>query len=214
MPKEEIYLEPSEKNFEEIRRQIQLDVAREAKEIIEQAKKEADEIIKKTNREIEKRKQEASIELDRQTAIIKQKILSGINLEKKKISLGEKNKLIEEIFSQIKLEAEVFRRSAEYSDFLKKTVAEAVKIIDSASLDVLYSPLDEKIVSAEFQKETVDFYRSKTGEDISLSFVKGDFKDIGFIIQSKDGKVIFENTFLARLRRAYDDIYMELLRKL
>ena len=214
MHKKEIFLAPNKENSEEIRKQIQLDVSCEVKTISARAKEEADLILKNAQDEAERKKQEASLELDKQIKTIKEKILSGINLEKKRINLGEKNKLIEEIFVQIKLQAEVFRSSGEYRDFLKKAAVEAVKVIDSLSLDILYSAYDAKLINEEFQEEVRDFCRSKTGKNISLAFVKNDFKDIGFIVQSKDGKIIFDNTFLARLRRAYDDMYMDLLRKL
>ncbi|MFA5271725.1 MAG: V-type ATP synthase subunit E [Candidatus Omnitrophota bacterium] len=214
MPKKETYLESNSENAEEIRKVIHSEVTHETKEILEKAQKEAAEISKNAHNEAEKEKYDAYVELDKQINSIKEKIFSAINLEKRKIVLGEKNKFIEEVFAEIKLQTKSFRGSGQYRDFLKKAVAEATKVIDSPSLDVLYSFLDEKLVDAGFQKESLDFCRNKFSKDLSLTFIKSDFNDIGFIVQSKDGGVIFDNTFSSRLRRVYDDIYMELLRKL
>ena len=214
MVKSEIYLESNKVNAEEIRKVIHSEIAYETKEILERAKKEVAEVLKNANDETQKAKHKASVELDRQINNIKDKVFSAINLEKKRIALGEKSKLIEEIFVQIKLQAENFRNSNDYRDFLKKAIVEAAQVIDSFSLDILYSSPDEKMINAEFQEELRDFCRNKLSKDILLSFIKSDFKDIGFIVQSKDGRVIFDNTFASRLRRVYDDIYMDLLRKL
>lgn len=214
MAKSENYLEANAENAEKISNVIRSGVTSEVKEILEKAKKEAAEILKTASDEAQKAKQKASLELDKQINSIKENIFSAINLEKKRIVLGEKNKLIEEVFVQVKLQAESFRNSGDYRSFLKKAIEEAVEIIDSLSLDVLYSFLDEKIINPEFQEESLNACRNKFNKNLSLAFIKSDFKDVGFIVQSKDGKVIFDNTFSARLRRAYDDIYMDLLRKL
>ncbi|MFA6281488.1 MAG: V-type ATP synthase subunit E family protein [Candidatus Omnitrophota bacterium] len=214
MPKKENYLELNKGNADEIRKVIHSEVTYETKEIFEIANKEAAEISKNANNETQKIKEKSYAQLDKQINNIKEKVFSAINLEKKRITLGEKSKLIEKIFAQIKLQSEDFRSSNGYRDFLKKACFESVEVIDSLSLDVLYSPFDENLMTVEFQEELRDSCRNKFDKNISLAFMKSDFNDIGFIIQSKDGKVIFDNTFTARLRRAYDDIYMDLLKKL
>ena len=46
-----------------------------------------------------------------------------------------------------------------------------------------------------------------------VEFKKSDFSEIGVIVQSQDGRLLFDNRFSARLKRAYDEIYMKLLKE-
>jgi V/A-type H+-transporting ATPase subunit E len=160
---------------------------KEKAKILEEAKIEAEnkkkEILKKNEIEIEK---------------MKQKIFSTLNLEKKKMFLEEKGKLIETILEKVRGIAIEFRQSTGYKQFLEKAIAEGIEVVGEEEVEVLYSELDEKIIK--------DIKNSRA------QFKKSEFKDIGVIVQSKDSRLVFDNTFSARFKRLYDDIYMSLLR--
>jgi vacuolar-type H+-ATPase subunit E/Vma4 len=49
--------------------------------------------------------------------------------------------------------------------------------------------------------------------ECSLKFNKADFSDLGVIVNSIDGRIMYDNRFLARLERVKEEVYMELLKE-
>lgn len=210
----EIYSKINRENAEEIRKKINQEADYESNEILLRAKKEAERIFAQAKKEIENKKQNVLKDLDKEIVALKERMLSAINLEKKKIVLGEKDRFVEEVIESVKKEAEGFRNSGGYKVFLEKAILEAVNVIDNQNLDIFYSFLDQNIVNDSFMKEIENLCRDRFGENFSLKYQKGDFKDIGIIAVSQDGRLMYDNRFLSRLKRAYEEIYIKSLREI
>lgn len=189
---------------EEICKRIVDDAASQARDILANSQKERSRIIEGANVEAENRVQEIRKKSETEIEKLKQKIFSTLNLEKKKLFLEEKNSFIEAIFENVKALAQEFRKGNGYREFLEKAILEGARIIGQDEVEVLYSSLDEKII-----KE--DLVKNRYG--VKFEFKKSDFKDIGVIVQSKDSRLLYDNRFLARFKRAYDETYMRLLRE-
>lgn len=212
--KKEDYSEENIANAEEIRRKIHEGTDEETKEILTRAKTLAKNILNDARQQAEKNKKDALSELEKKINLIKERIFSALNLEKKRIIMGEKSKFIEEVFHELANQAASFRSQKDYPQFLEKIIVESLDVIDAVSLEVFYSPLDEKLVNDSFIKKAKDLCRDKMKQEITLKFTKGNFNDIGFIVQSLDGRLIYDARFTSRLNLTRDDIYMDLLRKL
>ncbi|MCK9614404.1 MAG: V-type ATP synthase subunit E [Candidatus Omnitrophica bacterium] len=212
--KEENYLKENIENAGEIRKKIHEETEYETKEILARAKTLAKNLLNDTKLAAEKNKADGLLELEKKISTIKERIFSALNLEKKRIIIGEKSKFIEEVFLEVNIQAKAFRGQQEYIPFLKKIILEAIEIIATGNLEILYSPLDEKIINDSFIAEVKNLCQSRTNQEISLKFTKSDFNDIGFIIQSLDGRLIYDARFASRMKLAQDDVYMDLLRKL
>lgn len=187
----------------EICRKIVEDATAQADSILASAEKERSKILEEANHEAENKKKESLKKNDIEIEKTKQKIFSTLNLEKKKLFLEEKSRFIETALEKVKEIAAEFRKDPGYKAFLEKAISEGVEVIGEGEVSVLYSALDEKIIKEDLIKNI---------KGISLEFKKCDFKDIGVIMQSKDARLIYDNTFSARFRRMYDDIYMDLLK--
>ena len=187
----------------EICRKIVEDATAQADSILASAEKERSKILEEANHEAENKKKESLKKNDIEIEKTKQKIFSTLNLEKKKLFLEEKSRFIETALEKVKEIASEFRKDPGYKAFLEKAISEGVEVIGEGEVSVLYSALDEKIIKEDLIKNI---------KGISLEFKKCDFKDIGVIMQSKDARLIYDNTFSARFRRMYDDIYMDLLK--
>lgn len=212
--KKENYLKENIENAEEIRKKIHEETAYETKEILNRAKTLAKNILNDAKQQAEGNKQDALREFEKKINALRERFFSALNLEKKKIIMGEKNKFIEEVLLELKNQAKNFRSHQEYIPFLKKIILEAIDVIAVKNLEVLYSPLDEKIINDSFIKEAKSLCQNKSNQETVLKFTKSDFDDIGFIVQSADGRLIYDARFASRLKMAQDDIYMDLLRKL
>lgn len=187
----------------EICRKIIEDAAAQADSILTSARKEKSKILEEANHEAENKKKEALKKNDIEIEKMKQKIFSTLNLEKKKLFLEEKSKFIETILEKIREMAIEFRKDPGYKKFLEKAILEGIKVIDEGEVEILYSGLDEEIIKDDFIKNI---------KGAALEFKKSGFKDIGVIVQSRDSRLIYDNTFSARFKRLYDEIYMNLLR--
>nr|MBU1328968.1 hypothetical protein [Candidatus Omnitrophota bacterium] len=187
----------------EICRKIIEDATAQASSILTSAEKEKSKILEEANHESENKKKEALKKNDIEIEKMKQKIFSTLNLEKKKLFLEEKSRFIEAVLEKAREIATEFRQNPDYKTFLEKAISEGVDVIGEKGVDVLYSGLDEKIIRGDFIKNV---------NGIALEFKKCDFKDIGVIVQSKDSRLIYDNTFSARFKRLHDDIYMDLLK--
>ena len=187
----------------EICRKIIEDAAAQADSILTSARKEKSKILEEANHEAENKKKEALKKNDIEIEKMKQKIFSTLNLEKKKLFLEEKSRFIETILEKIREMAIEFRKDPGYKKFLEKAILEGIKVIDEGEVEILYSGLDEEIIKDDFIKNI---------KGAALEFKKSGFKDIGVIVQSRDSRLIYDNTFSARFKRLYDEIYMNLLR--
>jgi len=78
---------------------------------------------------------------------------------------------------------------------------------------VYYAAQDEHIFDKDFVKNLTGRCSAAMNKTCVLTLNKSDFKDLGVIINSADGRMMFDNRFSARLERIYDDIYMELLKE-
>ncbi|MFA5008604.1 MAG: V-type ATP synthase subunit E [Candidatus Omnitrophota bacterium] len=212
--KEETYLKENIANAEEIRKKIHEETGYETKEILNRAKTLAANILNDAKLTAEKNRQDALAELEKKISRIKERIFSALNLEKKRVIMGEKSKFIEEVFSELAKCASGFRRQQEYTQFLKKIILEATDVIDTKNLEVIFSPLDEKIITNDFINDAKKICQNKINQELTLKFTKSDFNDIGFIVQSEDGRLIYDARFTSRVNLMRDDIYMDLLRKL
>lgn len=200
-----LYLKAKIEDAEEICKKIIEDASSQADILLATAEKEKSKILEEANLEAENRKKEALKRNDIEIEKMRQKIFSTLNLEKKKLFLEEKSKFIEIVFEKVKETALGFRADPGYKAFLEKAISEGVDVIGEKEVSVLYSGLDEKIIKGDFIKNI---------KGVTLQFEKSDFKDIGVIVQSKDSRLIYDDTFSARFKRLYDDIYMDLLKEI
>ncbi|MDD5194988.1 MAG: V-type ATP synthase subunit E [Candidatus Omnitrophica bacterium] len=194
-------------------RKIKEDVEREINVIILDAQKEAAAIMRLAQEEAANKKDEILKKFNKESQQLKEKIFSTINIEKKRIVLDEKNRLIEEVFEQLKTYAQEFRNKPEYINFLNQAALGGIGTIDADDIDIFYSFLDEKIITADFKKNIENQCRESLKKSVSIKWQKKDFNDIGVIVQSSDGHLVCDNCFLSRFKLKREEFYMSLLRE-
>lgn len=188
---------------EEICRRIIEGATSQADSLLANAGKEKSRILEEAGQEAENKKKEILKKNEIDVEKMKQKIFSTLNLEKKKLFLEEKGSFVEIILEKVREMAMEFRKGPGYKKFLEKAILEGIEVLGEGEAEVLYSGLDEKIIKDDFSKNT---------KGATVQFTKGNFKDIGVVVQSKDSRLIYDNTFSARFKRMHDDIYMDLLK--
>jgi vacuolar-type H+-ATPase subunit E/Vma4 len=200
-------------NAQVICRKIKEDVEGEVNKIITAAKKEVNALTVATENEIQKKKSEILLNFHKESQLLKDKIFSTLTLEKKRIILDEKNRFIEEVFTRVKEETEEFRRKPEYMNFLIDAMLNAIAIVDTQDIDLLFSSFDEKIMTVDFKENIEARCRNRLNRTVALTLRKSDFNDIGIIAQSPNGHRVCDNRFLSRFKLKREALYMSLLRE-
>lgn len=188
-------------NVAEICARIKKEADAEVSYILNKANKEAVKIIEESKKSAGQQKEEVIFSLEKELGKTRERIYSTLNLEKKRIVLEEKTKVVEQVIEQARQMASKFRQEKGYAEFLQQAVLEGIKVIGTEKAVVLYSSLDKKLIHDQLKNK------------LPYMFQKGEFSDIGVIVQSSDGRLIYDNRFEARLKREYDDLYMRLLRE-
>ncbi len=200
--------------IQEISRRIQEEADSDIRNIIQQAKKKAEEILNAGQQQAVSERAKKLADLEIAIKQMKERMFSSLNLEKRRIELKEKDKLIRDILASVSNKAKSFRTSEEYQNFLKESILEGILVLDKREVRVIYSFLDEAIFTESFLRILSEECHRRWGKEVILYPEKGDFSDIGVKLQSMDRRIIFNNTFSARLARMQGEIYNRLLKEI
>ncbi|MCX5708583.1 MAG: V-type ATP synthase subunit E family protein [Candidatus Omnitrophica bacterium] len=202
----------NQENAEVICAKISQDADEEIRIILEKGRRESENIISLARKVVEDKNQVISKDLEREIQKSREKILSSLNLEKKRLVLGEKDKFIQSVLANVIKNTQDFRRENSYPEFLENAIIEGVEVIEEGNIAVYYSYLDERIFNSDFTRKIEKACSQVLKTGCSLKFNKADFSDLGVIVNSVDGRIMYDNRFLARLERVKEKIYMELLK--
>lgn len=203
----------NQENADKIIAKIKEDTQKEVELLLSRAKHEAEKILEGAQREAENKNEEVLKQLEKELKVFKEKALSGLNLEKKKIVMGEKTLFAHAVLDRMKQEAHLFRASSEYIGFLKKSVLESISVVDCRDMEIFFSPVDEYLFTDAFVKDVESACKEYFKRDVRLKFSKDEFSDLGVVVKSSDGGIIHDNRFISRLERIYDEIHMQLLKE-
>jgi vacuolar-type H+-ATPase subunit E/Vma4 len=192
-------LEAHSDNAREICSRIREESSEEARFVVEKANKERERILSQAAEESQVKTKAILLAAQKEVEQRKERIFSTVTMEKRRVSLEAKSLFIADVITAVNGQAEKFRDSKDYVKFLRGAISEGVKIVDDKKAQVFYSHIDEGLIPQL--------------SDLPVEFRKSDFREIGVMIQSQDGRLLFDNRFSARLKRAYDDIYMKLLKE-
>ncbi len=128
----------------------------------------------------------------------RQKILSTIEMEMKKLVLNSRETLIEQAFTLAWKKFEEFKKTKEYRDNLIKQVILSVRELGGKSFLVDVHKGDSFKIGAEALKQ-IEKETNKKGLAIEVREVERDLG--GVIVHEKDGKISVDNTFASILER-------------
>jgi vacuolar-type H+-ATPase subunit E/Vma4 len=186
-------------NAEIICSRISEESSEETQLLLGKAHKERERILSEAFSEAKESTKSILSSAEKEILQKRERIFSTVAMEKRRVDLQARSLFIGDVIAAVKREAENFRHSGDYAKFLREAILEGIKVVDEKKAIVFYSHFDDGIMS-QFN-------------DLPVEFKKSDFGDIGVIVQSQDGRLLFDNRFSARLKRAYDGIYMKLLKE-
>jgi len=128
----------------------------------------------------------------------RQKILSTIEMEMKKLSLNSREALIEQAFTLAWKKFEEFKKTKEYKDILVKQVISSIRELEGNSFIVDAHKGDSFKISADTLKQ-IEKEANKKGLVVEIHEVDTDLG--GVIVREKEGKISVDNTFASILER-------------
>jgi len=187
---------------------------KESKKILDKTGEKTAEIYNSGKARAEELRREIFKSAQEEASLKERKILSTLNLEIRKITLGAHETIVNLVLEEIKKKTAQLRSSKEYPQLLKKLVMEAALAIDCKEIEIMGPVSDEGIFNKTFIEDIEKELKNKYSTDISLEFKKSDLiKDTGVALRSKDRRIEYDNTFGARLNRLYDEIRIDILKE-
>lgn len=185
-------------------------------EILKQAKEQSISILDKaqriSERDLEFAREEAEEIIQQWRAKIQpsidmeiKKITASAEMEARKIFLQKKDELVSRIFDEAKSKMEEMRGSEFYINLIIKSIKDSVSTIGN-ELDIEFGEQDKNIFTSESISSIESQVKKSLNQNVSLDFkCVGDKISAGFIIRSKDGKVILDNSFSSIIRRLKEE---------
>jgi len=174
-----------------------------AKQILESARAEA---YREAAERVNSIKSDAEVRaaMIRHTAATKAKIMHRLKM------LEEKNRMIEDVFKVAWEELAKFTRTDRYLEVLKNLILEAALSIGGGRLRIVipqhHGAVIEKINLQDLAKIVEERTGNKTDFEVTIEplNVSG-----GVIVETLDGRIMFDNTFEGRMKRMRKDIVRE-----
>jgi vacuolar-type H+-ATPase subunit E/Vma4 len=132
----------------------------------------------------------------------RQKILSTIEMEMKKLVLNSREALIEQAFNQAWNKFEEFKKSKDYKDILVKQIISSIRELEGKSFVVDVHKGDSFKVGGDTLKQ-IEKETDKKGLVVEIREVDSDLG--GVIVHEKDGKISVDSTFASILERKKND---------
>lgn len=205
--------------------------------IKDEAQKEVDSILKKTEQNAKLRIKLAKGEAKRyflekeeqarkDAAAGRQKLLSSVSLQTRKIVGQARGELIELVLDKVKDKGIKFRADKAYLSWLEFVMEEGILNIIGANpgsaeggrnvrVIVELSSLDMKFITKDFISRVKKEVKNESSKDIEIKIVlQKEKQDTGVWVQSADGRIIFYNTFLDRMERKKEQLKLTIFKEM
>ncbi|MBN1894914.1 hypothetical protein JW906_10485 [bacterium] len=185
------------------------------REISKESQTEAEAILEQAARDAAQREKEAQAEAGRieadimsrasaQADALKKRILSGLHLEIKNQKIRAREAFLLKLFERVRQRLEAFRSSREYPEFIRKSVLEGVLALGMDAVEIVSGEKEKAILGPELLRTIEDEIRKVSDRAVSLSLSQETLNEGGVVLMSPDGRVRFDNSLSARMRRVQD----------
>jgi len=184
---------------------IHEDGDKEIESILEKAKQTVDDIIARANRAGEEAAGKILKEAKEKGEMARKRLLSSVNLEVKRAKLKAREEIVQTVNERVGKALARYRKSGDYASVLTGLVLEAVSALEGDSFVVRANREDiDLLESAVFPA-----VRGAAGGRAIAKLEAKPFErptSGGVQVGTPDGKVIYDNTFDARLYRLREEI--------
>ena len=186
---------------------IEEDARIEEEKILKDAENQAAEKRKYGEKKIESLLNDAREKAREQADVVKKKIISGVELEAKRLSMRIQDALIQDIMDRVEKKLGSMIDDPNYRSVLINWITEAAVGLGADSAEVNASERERMIINDELLSETGRNFFELTGKQIALRLSDAPpLKDQGIVLTAADGRTAFNNQVKTRIRRRQRDI--------
>ncbi len=187
----------------EIVEKILADAESQAKRILENAEHTAERERDKARREAEKIYEELVERAKVEAQKIKSRQLSTGRVEARRKLLEAREKAVASIMNRIEQGLQELRQDRErYGESLRNLALESVAAVGGSEMILVFGAVDKDLVADLENQIREEAKQAVKGCEIEFRFEERDLGG-GCIGQSRDGRVIFDNTYPRRLQRKH-----------
>ena len=194
--------------LEKMREGIISDAKAEAEEFIEKAKAEAEEILGKAEEKAKKDAQEIVMRGEKDLEAEKRRSLGKVRLAEKMRKLKAMEEHIDRAFDETLERLKKLTGISDYKEILANFIVEGGIGLGGGELEVITRKEDSKDIDVAKLADTI---AKETGNATTVS-LSGENVNCagGAIVQLKDGSIVIDNTFEARLERDRRDLRVKI----
>jgi len=194
--------------LEKMREGIISDAKAEAEEFIEKAKAEAEEILGKAEEKAKKDAQEIVMRGEKDLEAEKRRSLGKVRLAEKMRKLKAMEEHIDRAFDETLERLKNLTGISDYKEILANFIVEGGIGLGGGELEVITRKEDSKDIDVAKLADTI---AKETGNATTVS-LSGENVNCagGAIVQLKDGSIVIDNTFEARLERDRRDLRVKI----
>jgi vacuolar-type H+-ATPase subunit E/Vma4 len=196
-------MDPVDKICEQIRE----DGAKEIKSILEKAERTAAEIMAKAEEAAKKVGERIVEEAAEKGELVKKRALSSVSLEVRRIRLKAREEVVTAVMSAVREEIDAGRKRPDYPKVLAGLVAEGVRVLEGDEFVVYADRRDTGTLESTVFPSVMEIMK---GEGRALTRLEAKALEGssagGVQVSVPGGKVVYDNTFEARMYRFRDEI--------
>ena len=186
---------------------IEEDARIEEEKILKDSENQAAEKRKYGEKKIESLLNDAREKAREQAGIVKKKIISGVELEAKRLSMRIQDALIQDIMDRVEKKLGSMIDDPNYRSVLINWMTEAAVGLGADSAEVNASERERMIIDDALLSEAGRNVFELTGKQIALSLSDAPpLKDQGIVLTAADGRTAFNNQVKTRIRRRQRNI--------
>jgi len=185
-------------------REISNESRTEAREILEQAERDAAQREKEAQAVAGRIEAEIISRASAQADALKKRILSGLHLEIKNQKIRAREAFLLKLFDLVRQRLEVFRSSGEYPEFIRQSVLEGTLALGMDAVEIVSGDKEKALLGPEMLRTIEAEIRKVSDRPVSLSLSRETLNEGGVVLMSPDGRVRFDNSLSARMKRVQD----------
>lgn len=200
-------MKPVEKEKADLISGIEEDARIEEEKIIKDAENQAAEKRKYAQKKIDSLLSEAEENAQEQAKAVRKKILSGVELEAKRLSMRTQDSIVQDLMTRVETRLESMIDDPDYRIVLINLITEAAMGLDAEAAEVNASEKERMKIDQELLSEAAAKIHERTGKQVTLSLSNAQpLKSQGIILTAADGRTAFNNQVKTRMLRYKRDI--------
>lgn len=204
-------MDPVEKEKAELISGIEEDARIEEQKILKDAETQAAEKRQYAEKKIESILNDAKEKAREQADTVKKKIISGVELEVRRLSMRIQDSIVRDIISRVEQKLGSMIDDPNYRSVLIDWISEAAIGLDAESAEVNASQRERTIINDALLSDAGRKVHERTGKHVTLTLTNAQpLSDQGVILTAADGRTAFNNQVKTRIRRNERDIRMKI----